>query len=107
MKDVFFISHSIYLTTEEIKFLTEKSTTIETVGIVVIANPKDIGNKLAEVFVRYLITNEIIDDKNIEPMPDGYKISLPHIKFKPIADSNWLMINLESSNIIHQVIFKH
>jgi len=121
MSETIFISHSVYLTPEERKILTQGPATIETVGISVPASTKDLNKKLTEVFVRYLITTEITDDKkSIELMPDGYKISFPHYNdFKSVADIEeggvqWLMLTLETEverkgvpyTLIHQIVFK-
>jgi hypothetical protein len=119
MSETLFISHSVYLTPEERKILATQPTTIETVGMSVPANPKDLNMKLTEVFVRYLITTET-SDKSIELMPDGYKISFPHhTELKPILNLNeggseWLLLQLESEverkgiplSLHHQIIFK-
>ncbi len=119
MSETLFVSHSVYLTPQERKLLTSGPTTIETIGITTPSN-KDLNEKLTEVFVRYLITTEIAGkDKEIELMPDGYKISFPHYTdFKPIANmieggSEWLLLNLVSEvdrkgiplTIYHQIIF--
>ena len=121
MNETLFISHSVYLTPEERKLLASQPTTLETVGISTPTNPKDLNKKLTEVFVRYLICTEIAtDNKDIELMPDGYKISFPHYNdFKPILNmheegSEWLMLHLENDiehkgtkyHLHHQIIFK-
>ncbi len=120
MSEVLFVSHSVYLTPQERKLLTSGPVTIETIGISTPNNFKDLNQKLTEVFVRYFITTEVSGkNKEIELMPDGYKISFPHYTdFKPIANmieggSEWLMLNLVSEidrkgiplTIYHQIVF--
>lgn len=119
MSETLIISHSVYLTPEERKILTREPTTIETVGISVPANTKDLTKKLTEVFVRYLITTEATES-DIELMPDGYRISFSHkMALKTIAHheeggADWLMFTLEKDidhkgqpyHLIHQIILK-
>ena len=67
------ISHSIFLTKQEIASLSSKPTTIETVGFNIPVNEKSSELKLKEIFCKYLITNEVPGDE-IEFMEDGYKL---------------------------------
>ncbi len=121
MSETLFIAHSVYLTPEERKLLTKGPATIETVGMSVPISTRDFNKKITEVFVRYLITTETNEDaKNIELMPDGYKISFPHhTEFVSIANLEdggveWLNLTLESEvqrkgipyTLIHQIVFK-
>ena len=94
------ISHSIFLTAQEIKNLKSKPTTVETIGISVPSDESKVDLKVDEIFCRYQISNEIIGNE-IEMTDDGYKFYITDTsKWNKIdhtpEEINWLNYSIET-----------
>jgi len=105
MKNLF-ISHSVFLTPKERRSLSNKGTTIETVGISVPGSAT--SQEIQEIFYKYYITNEPMG-KFIDTTPDGYKIYIAHNKCNKLLDireggSEWMLLKIEEQDMHHQVI---
>ncbi len=96
------ISHSVFLTAEEIQKLKDSKTVIKTVGITVPVKGDGVANtKLTEVFCNYTITNKgEIEADDVELIADGYKLSIKDTtNWEPILDTpedtSWVFFQVE------------
>lgn len=88
------ISHNIYLTEEQEKFILDK-TPIETIGVCVpVWHYSGKSSEPAkEIFCKYFIYNEK-NDFPVEKFKSGFKINIPQIpegykKDRPLTDEEW------------------